>query len=184
LHFPVFNALCVALRPGQRPAGSDIEQYNHSIATNTMAIQTPDLTRQPPRSPRVRLGGFVILPRMLDKGRATIAGKNGEYHYACPLDERFLDFTGINPNALKKELAKGKGDGEILAWIETNAKHKRTESEIADWSAFAERRAPADTESRAYFNEIQSKVAPKREDIVTWFDVLDVDDYVSFGGKA
>ena len=31
----------------------------------------PDLTQRPPRSPRVRLGGFVILPRMLDKGRAT-----------------------------------------------------------------------------------------------------------------
>ena len=50
---------------------------------------SPDLTKQPPRSPRVRLGGYVILPRMLDKGRATVAGKNGEYHYACPLDRRF-----------------------------------------------------------------------------------------------
>ena len=28
------------------------------------------------------------------------------------------------------------------------------------------------------------KVAPKREDIVTWFDLLDVDDHVTFGGKA
>lgn len=149
-----------------------------------MAIQTPDLTQQPPRSPRVRLGGFVVLPRMLDKGRATIAGKNGEYRYACPLDERFLDFTGINPNALKKELVKGKGDGEILAWIQANAKHKRTEPEIASWSAFVEHRAPADLESRAFFNELHSKTAPKREDIVTWFEMLDVDDYVSFGGKA
>ena len=26
--------------------------------------------------------------------------------------------------------------------------------------------------------------APKRTDIVTWFDVLDMDDYVSFGGKG
>jgi hypothetical protein len=26
--------------------------------------------------------------------------------------------------------------------------------------------------------------APKRTDIVTWFDLLDLDDYVSFGGKA
>ena len=37
-----------------------------------MAIHAPDLTKQPPRSPRVRLGGYVILPRCLDKGRATI----------------------------------------------------------------------------------------------------------------
>ena len=37
-----------------------------------------DLTQRPPRSFRVRLGNYVILARMLDKGRATVAGKNGE----------------------------------------------------------------------------------------------------------
>ena len=149
-----------------------------------MAIPAPDLTKQPPRSPRVRLGGYATLPRMLDKGRATLASKNGEYHYACPLDQRLLEFLGIDPEALKQELAKGKGDGEILEWIEANAKHKRSPVEIAAWSAFAEQRTPADTESRAYFNDLHAKAAPKREDIVTWFDLLDLDDYVSFGGKA
>ena len=149
-----------------------------------MALNNPDLTKQPPRSPRVRLGGYAILPRCLDKGRATIAGKNGEYHFDCPLDQRFLEFAGIEAEALKKQLAEGKGDGEILEWVQANAKHKRTEAEIAEWSDFAVRRAPADMESRGYFNELQSKCAPKREDIVTWFDLLDVDDYVSFGGKA
>src|SRR6185295_994214 len=101
-----------------------------------------DLTKNPPRSARVRLGGYAILPRMLDKGRATIAGKQGDYKYACPLDERFLDFAGIDPAALKKQLAAGKGDGEILQWIEKNAKHQRTDPEIAAWSEFAERRVP------------------------------------------
>ena len=149
-----------------------------------MALNALDLTKQPPRSPRVRLGGYVILPRMLDKGRATIAGKNGEYSYACPLDQRFLEFAGVDPKALKKELAKGKGDREILEWIQASAKHKRTDPEIAAWSAFAERRVPADPESREYFNGLHGKVAPKREDIATWFDLLDVDDYASFGGKA
>jgi len=142
-----------------------------------------DLTQHPPRSPRVRLGGYVILPRMLDKGRATVAGKNGEYHYACPMDQRFLGFVGIDPEALKKELSAGKSDSEVLEWIEKNAKNKRTEMEIKTWSAFAEQRAPTDMESRGFFNQIQEKAAPKREDIATWFDLLDVDDYVSFGGK-
>ena len=144
----------------------------------------PDLTKRPPRSPRVRLGGYVILPRMLDKGRATIARKNGEYNYACPLDERFLEFAGIDPELLKKKLADGKSDGEILEWVEKTAKNKRTDAEIAAWSEFAERRVPGDAESRSYFNELHQKTAPKREDITTWFDLLDVDDYVSFGGKA
>ena len=144
----------------------------------------PDLTQRPPRSPRVRLGGFVILPRMLDKGRALIARKNGEYKYACPVDQHFLEFVGINPEALKRQLAAGKGDGEILQWIQKNAKISRTESEIAAWSAHYERRAPADPESREFFQAIHAKIAPKREDVSTWFDLLDLDDYISFGGQA
>src|SRR5580692_5379586 len=71
----------------------------------------PDLTQRAPRSARVRLGGYAILPRMLDKGRATIAGKHGEYHYDCPMDQRFLEFAGIDAKALSKQLATGKGDG-------------------------------------------------------------------------
>jgi hypothetical protein len=150
-----------------------------------MALKNaPDLTKRPPRSPRVRLGGFVILPRMLDKGRATINGKHGEYHYNCPTDQRFLNFVGVNAGALKQQLAAGKGDREILQWIQKTAKHKRTESEIASWSAHAEQRVPADTDSREFFHGIHAKVAPEREDIATWFDLLDLDDYVSYGGKA
>ena len=144
----------------------------------------PDLTKRPPRSARVRLGGYVILPRMLDKGRALIAGKKGEYSYACPLDERFLDFAGISPEELKKQLAAGKGDGEILAWIKKNAKHKRTDSEIAVWSEQGERRVPDNIEARGFFNDLHKQAAPQREDIATWFELLDVDDYVSFGGRA
>jgi hypothetical protein len=146
-----------------------------------MSLHTPDLTKFPPRSPRVRLGGYVILPRCLDKGRATLAGKNGDYHYACPLDQDFLEFAGIDPEALKKQVSKS--DSEILEWINANAKHKHTPAEIAAWSAFQEQSAPDNPESREHFNEIHKKAAPKRADIASWFDVLDLDDYVSFGGK-
>src|SRR5213594_1500861 len=120
-----------------------LRQSGNAKEGNFMALKNgPDLTQRPPRSPRVRLGGYAILPRMLDKGRATIAGKQGEYKYACPLDQRFLGFTGISAEALKKQLAARKGDWEILEWVQKNAKHKRTEPEIAAWSDFVERRAP------------------------------------------
>src|SRR5262245_37043314 len=144
---------------------------------------TPDLTQRPPRSPRSRLGGYAVFARMLDKGRATLAGKNGEYHYACPLDQRFLQFTGLDADALKKQLAAGKGDGEMLAWLEANAKHKHSVPEINAWSAWQEQRVPTDPEGRAYFNELHTKTGAEREDIASWFDLLDLDDYVSFGGK-
>ncbi len=149
-----------------------------------MPIQAIDLTQRPPRSPRVRLGGYAILPRMLDKGRATVNNKAGEYHFNCPLDQRFLEFVGIEAEPLKAQLAQGKGDGEMLAWIEANAKFKRSPVEAAAWSAFNEQRAPTSVETRKYFSEMQEAAAPKREDVATWFELLDVDDFVTFGGKA
>ena len=143
-----------------------------------------DLTKRPPRSPRVRLGGYVILPRMLDKCRAVIAGTNGEYDYGCSRDKSFLEFAGVDADALKAEVAKGLGDGDILVWIRANGKNARTESEIAAWSAYQERRVPENLASRDRFNAYHRASGAHRDDIGTWFDVLDLDDHVSFGGLS
>jgi hypothetical protein len=144
-----------------------------------------NLTQRPPRSPRIRLGGYTLLPRMLDKCRAEIAGLNGEYHYNCPLDQRFLNFTGIDPIALKAEVARGLGDGEILAWVEANASIKHSDYEIAQWSAFREAAVPADNDTRTFVNGMIAQAGgAEREDIGTWFEILDLDDHTSFGGKA
>ncbi len=147
-------------------------------------IHAPDLTQHPPRSPRVRLGGYATLPRCLDKGRATLTGKNGEYHFACPLDQRLLEFAGVKADALKRQLALGKSDSEILAWIEANSTTTPQPWQIAQWSAFAEQRGATDVETREFFTGLLAKFSKTREDISGWFDLLDLDDYVSFGGKA
>ena len=153
-------------------------------AASTGRAPALDLTSRPPRSPRVRLGGYALLPRMLDKGRATIAGLNGEYHYNCPLDQHFVKFVEFDPEALKGELAKGLGDGDILSWLDTHARRKREPWEIASWSDHQESRVPSDVETREYFTGMLAKLSKTREDIFTWFDLLDLDDYVSFGGTA
>ncbi len=147
-------------------------------------LSAPDLTQRPPRSARARLGGYVLLPRMLDKGRATIAGKNGAYHYNCPLDQQFTSYTGIDPEALRAQLEQGKGDGEILAWIEETATFKRAPWEVQQWSHYMDHRSPTDVETRDFFNGMHKEAGSTREDIGSWADVLDLDDYVSFGGKA
>jgi hypothetical protein len=148
-------------------------------------ISGPDLTQRPPRSPRTRLGGYALLPRMLDKCRATLIGKNGEYHYNCPLDQHILKFAGVDAEALKAEVATGKGDGEILEWIQANSAIKRQPWEIAQWSDFQERRGPdSDAETLGWFADTVGKLTKTREDIRTFADLLDLDDYVTFGGKA
>jgi len=152
--------------------------------SNSNTISAPDLTKRPPRSPRCRLGGYAILPRLLDKGRAEIAGLNGEFNYNAPLDQHIINFLGLDVAALREQLAAGKGDGEILDWINANAKQKRAPWEIEQWSEFHEHRGPdSDAETLAFFADYVGKFSKTREDIKTYFDVVDLDDHVTFGGK-
>ncbi|HEY3913505.1 MAG TPA: DUF5069 domain-containing protein [Verrucomicrobiae bacterium] len=152
---------------------------------STPNIKALDLTQRPPRSARVRLGGCAVLPRMLDKGRATLAGKNGEYNFNCGLDQRVLNFLGIEAEALKTQLAAGKGDAEILEWIQANSKTKPSEWETAQWSDFMAARGPgSDPDTLKYFSDSVAKIAKGRDDINGFADLLDLDDYVSFGGAA
>jgi hypothetical protein len=118
---------------------------------------------------------------MLDKGRAHLAGTVGEYHFNCPLDQRLTAFLAVSADDILKLLKDGKTDTEVLAWVHENT--KRTDFEIYQWSEYQNQRSPADNESREYLSEMVKKVAPDREDIITWFDVLDLDDYASFGGQ-
>lgn len=155
------------------------------MTNNDIASLAPDLTRRAPRSLRSRLGGYAILPRLLDKCRAAIAGTLGEYHTNCPLDGQFLEFTGLDYAQLKAELAQGKTDSEILAWITANSRPSRTKWEIETWSAFQERRAPdSDPGTNGFFATTLAKIATTRTDIYAWADLLDLDDHVSFGGSA
>ncbi len=176
-------------KPASALAGRARGRYSGGVNTTstpepTVQLAAFDLTKRAPRSPRVQLGGYVILARCLDKGRAAIAGTLGEYHFDCPLDNQFLGFVGIEAAALREQLAAGKTDGEILDWVEANARHRRTAEEIEAWVRQQEKRGPQNPDQRAYFDEVKAAVAPARTDIASWFDLLDVDDHVSFGGKA
>ncbi len=151
------------------------------MSTHTLLL---DLTQRPPRSPRVRIGGFATLARILDKGRAKAAGKLGEYHYACPLDKRFFDFVKLDPEALLEQIKTGKGDWELLEWILGNADHQPAPWEINQWSAYQEARAFDSVQAKErVLNEV-ARLNKHRTDILTTFDLLDLDDHVSYGGKA
>ena len=146
-------------------------------------MNATDLSQRPPRSPKTRLGNYALLPRMLDKCRAEIAGKAGSFRYACPNDQRILTFLGVDSDALKAEVAKGGGDGDVLKWIEANQSNHPSAEEIAAWSDAQDKRKP-DLENQEMFDKYLAECGPNRKDIVCWSDLLDLDDYVSYGGKA
>ncbi|MEI6535673.1 MAG: DUF5069 domain-containing protein [Verrucomicrobiaceae bacterium] len=147
-------------------------------------MKAPNLTQRPPRSPRVRLGGYTILPRLLDKARAVIAGTAGEYRYNNPNDGHFFRFTGLSPDELMMQVRTGAGDWDMLLWVNEHAPNRRSALEIQQWSDWTETVAFNDVEMREWFTGQIKRLNPAREDLRGTFDYLDLDDFVSFGGVA
>ncbi len=93
---------------------------------------TKDLTKQAPRSPREVLGGYVILARCLDKGRADLLGINGEYNYwYCSLCAQLEEFTGVDHAVMKEFIATGATDDEVGEWFKAQSKIKDPTSPTA-----------------------------------------------------
>src|SRR3954466_14767768 len=93
-----------------------------------------DLRKTPPRSPRQKLGGFVIAARMADKARADLLGTNGEYNfYPCGLGAYFWKFTGLDAAKFKECLATGADDEEVANWIRENTTQKDRKA-IIKWN--------------------------------------------------
>jgi hypothetical protein len=82
-------------------------------------IVNRDLTKQAPHSPHDRIGGYVILGRTTDKCRASIAGKLGEFHYDCPLDNMLFSFKGINGAQFKATVTSAKNYEDVANWLQT-----------------------------------------------------------------
>lgn len=139
-----------------------------------MKIKALDLTKEYPRSPKEKLGGYVHLCRMIDKARAKAAGTIGEYIYPCPLDQALLEFLGISGDVFYEAL-KNQADQEILRWVKENAKARSLKA-IKDWSKTFLSRKPQNEESMRHFLEIRNRVAPHRTDVATWVDLLDLEE--------
>jgi len=140
---------------------------------------TKDLTKEPPRSPRIRLGGYVILARTTDKCRAFLAGNIGEYHFDCPLDNMLFGFKGVTGADFKAKVESGATDADLAAWIDSNGIPK-TPAEIKEWSDGMEATNPYNNpERREWFAE-QTKALGLDPAKTTLFDWLEADDKASF----
>jgi hypothetical protein len=138
-----------------------------------------NLTQEAPRSPRNRLGNYALLARAIDKGRADINGTVGEYHYACPLDQMLFEFKGVKGDEVKKLLASGATDEQVVSWLGTNGTTKSAQ-EIETWSTGIETYRPYENpEKKDWFAGECAKLGLKPE-TSTLVDYLETDDAVTF----
>ena len=136
-----------------------------------------DLTKDFPRSPRVTLGGYVIAARTLDKCRAAIAGTAGEYHFDCPLDNFFLSFAGITAEDFKAFVATGADDAAVAEWIQANAK-EHTKEELVQWNnEFRYKRiSEMPIELQVFLEGYIPEFIPEGKIVNYWFDVYDIEE--------
>src|SRR5437763_10858417 len=148
-------------------------------------ITGKDLTKEAPRSPRIRVGGYAILGRTIDKCRALVAGNIGEYHFDCPLDNMVFGFKGVKGDYFKAQIEQGASDQEMVEWLNQNGE-KKTPEEIERWADEVEASSlynHPETEKRDYFSEETKKLGldPSK---TTTFEWLEIDDRVSHQQQA
>jgi hypothetical protein len=137
-----------------------------------------DLTKESPRSPRTRIGGYAILGRTIDKCRALVAGNIGDYHFDCPLDNMLFGFKGVKGPDFKAQIENGASDQQMAEWIDGNGESK-TPDDVKRWSDEREAYNPHDDpERREWFAE-QVKPLGLDPAKTTLFDWLDADDKAS-----
>ena len=130
------------------------------------------------RSPRSSLGGFIILPRLIDKVRLQAQGRlPAEYagnllKAGSTLDGRFLTFAELEAEPLRQAILTSKADDEVLAWVERHGL-PRSDEEKRRWAEEVDtyRPTPEWAERR---KQLYRELAEKID--VTAISVLDLID--------
>jgi len=139
-----------------------------------------DLRKTPPRSPREKLGGFVIAARMLDKARADLLGINGEYNfYPCGLGAYFWKFTGLDAMKFKEFVAAGASDEEVGKWVRENTTQKDAKA-IVKWNneMIGLRICDLPEQVQEYFETYIPQFCHPESKVKFFFDVYDVEEGV------
>lgn len=139
-----------------------------------------DLRKGPPRSPREKLGGFVIAKRMLDKARADLLGINGEYNfYPCGLGAYFWKFTGLDAANFKEFVATGANDEDVDKWVRENATQKDAKA-IIKWNneMIGLRLCDLSEGTQEYFETYIPQFCKPESKVKFFFDVYDVEEGV------
>src|SRR2546430_10554074 len=148
-----------------------------------MNTKGKDLTKEPPRSPKTRVGSYAILGRTIDKCRALLWGNIGEYHFDCPLDNMLFGFKGIKGDDFKAFVETGASDDEIAKWVDRNGTPKSEEEKRA-WAEEVVKENPYyNPEKRDWYVEQLQPLGldPKTTPLFDW---LETDDKVSYKKAA
>ena len=144
-----------------------------------------DLVNGIPRSPYESMHGIVFLPRAIDKVRAEIAGRLGDYISRTFFSGMLLEFLGIEPQDFVGAVAARDSDEEVWAWIKARMR-PRSATEIMAFNHQMMTRTPDDDTARERYWQFMADIGQShRTDLSRQFDRLDLDEDrdVPLGGR-
>lgn len=130
-----------------------------------------------PRSPYERLGGYVHLPRLIDKAKLHRKGLLDGYNYkTVGFDKHLLAFLKLNPDLFEEAAHRLDDDDAILSWVEKNGAAHTPES-IEHWNEMMISRRPDTAAKKARFlHFLKEAGGAGRKDIRTYFDLIEFDE--------
>src|SRR5947209_12128242 len=130
-----------------------------------------------PRSPYERLGGYVHLPRLIDKAKLHRKGLLNGYNYKTTgFDKHLLAFLKLDPDRFEEAANHLEDDDKIFEWIRQNGAEHSAE-EIEHWNNETISRHPDTAVKKARFLHVLKEVGGDgRKDIRTYFDLIEFDE--------
>jgi uncharacterized protein DUF5069 len=133
--------------------------------------------RKHPRSPYEKLGGYVHLPRLIDKAKLHRRGLLNGYNYKnVGFDKHLLTFLKLDGDAFEEAANRLEEDAAILKWVQEHGTKPSPES-IEEWNQAMISRQPDTAAKKARFNHFLKEAGGKdRKDIRTYFDLIEFDE--------
>src|SRR5437867_3909234 len=135
------------------------------------------MERLHPRSPYEKLGGYVHLPRLIDKAKLHRKGLLDGYNYkTVGFDKHLLSFLKLDGDAFEEAVHRLENDDAILSWVEKNGL-KHSTGDIEHWNQAMISRHPDTAAKKARFSHfLKQSGGAGRKDIRTYFDLIEFDE--------
>ena len=133
-----------------------------------------NLVKSIPRSPKKKMKGLVILPRMLDKAMAYNSNTLGKYIFPCPLDKIILKFLNTTHEEFANKAQK-LTKKKFSLWV----KEKCIDRSMADKNQINNKilgQKPDSQQSLDRFNETLNNINPFVKNITTWIDLIELEE--------
>jgi hypothetical protein len=130
-----------------------------------------------PRSPYEKLGGYVHLPRLIDKAKLNRKGLLDGYNYkTVGFDKHLLAFLKIDGDAFEEAVHRLEKDDAIWQWIQRNGVRHSAEA-VEQWNQAMISRHPDTAAKKARFTHFLKEAGGEgRKDIRTYFDLIEFDE--------